>query len=333
MPHFAKPFFRNARNAWFVQVGKRQINLGSDQKAAFAEYHRLMASTGRVAVDSKLTAHELCDLFLDFVKRHRKPATYDWYLNYLQSFSDQHGSVNARKILPLHVSTWLDAHPAWGQSTRRGGIVAVKRCWAWAKEEGRLEANPISIMKRPKQTRRKVMTEEGSRVILDAMPAGPLRDFIDAMITTGCRPGELTSLGASQIDFERSSMIVDGKSGKRSVILTERAIEIMRRLAAANPSGALFRNTRDQPWNRNSLRCAFRRIRSKTGIEGAVPYAFRHLFGSLAIERGVDSLLVAELMGHKDVSMLQEHYAHHKAETLRRAAEKATGAGDDAKPS
>ena len=43
MAHFPKPFFRTARNSWFVQIGPRQINLGTDRVAAFARYHELMA--------------------------------------------------------------------------------------------------------------------------------------------------------------------------------------------------------------------------------------------------------------------------------------------------
>jgi hypothetical protein len=31
MPHFPKPFYRSARKAWFVQIGSRQISLGTDR--------------------------------------------------------------------------------------------------------------------------------------------------------------------------------------------------------------------------------------------------------------------------------------------------------------
>jgi hypothetical protein len=39
MPHFAKPSFRTARSAWFVQLGARQIKLGPDKDQAFKRYH------------------------------------------------------------------------------------------------------------------------------------------------------------------------------------------------------------------------------------------------------------------------------------------------------
>lgn len=325
MAKFPKPYYRKQRKTWSVQIGRRQITLGPDQKAAFAEYHRLMASEGIGVSPSKLKACELVDLFLEHVKRHKKASTYGWYQVHLQSFSDHAGGAVVANVKPHHVSGWIDAHPRWGASTRRGAITAIKRCWAWALEEGRLDTNPLVSIKRPPMGRRAGIADEDQAKFMDAIRHAELRDFADAMIETGCRPGELSDVTAVDVAEDRGSMVVRNKLGSRIVVLTEKAGAIMTRLALASPDGPIFRNTRGMPWNRNSLRCAFREIRKRTGVAGAVPYALRHLYGTKAIERGVDSLLVAELMGHKDVTMLQQHYAHHKAETLRKAAEKATG--------
>jgi hypothetical protein len=42
MAHYPKPFFRPARNLWYVQIDGRQFNLGADQAVAFKNYHSLM---------------------------------------------------------------------------------------------------------------------------------------------------------------------------------------------------------------------------------------------------------------------------------------------------
>ena len=39
-------------------------------------------------------------------------------------------------------------------------------------------------------------------------------------------------------------------------------------------------------------------------------YAFRHSFATQALERGIDSVTVAVLMGHSDPSMLAKVYQH-----------------------
>ncbi len=326
MARHPQPFYRTARAAWFVQVGKRQINLGPDKKAAFQEYHRLMAAEGIVAVaPGKLAIHDLADLFLDHIQRHKATATYEWYKHFLVEFDKAHGRKPARDLKPHHLETWLDSKEGWGPSTRRGAITAVKRLFAWAKQGGRIDANPLADVRRPKMGRRVVMDDDGAAAFFAALEPGPLLDFATAMIETGCRPGELSRVEAATIDLGRSLMVVTGKTGARDVMLTAKAKELIGRLMAGRPTGSVFLSPRGKPWNNNSLRCAFRRLRARTGIKGAVPYALRHLFGSRAIERGVDSLVVAKLMGHSDVSMLQEHYVHHRAEALRIAAEKATG--------
>ena len=42
--HFPKPFWRPKKGRWYVQINGKQINLGSDEKHAFARYHALMAN-------------------------------------------------------------------------------------------------------------------------------------------------------------------------------------------------------------------------------------------------------------------------------------------------
>ena len=39
MPRFPKPWFRKERQAWFVQMDGRQVNLGPDRQDAIDRYH------------------------------------------------------------------------------------------------------------------------------------------------------------------------------------------------------------------------------------------------------------------------------------------------------
>jgi integrase len=45
----------------------------------------------------------------------------------------------------------------------------------------------------------------------------------------------------------------------------------------------------------------------------------RHYFGSYLLNKGVDSLVIAELMGHSSVAMLHKRYGHFSDDTLKRA--------------
>ena len=49
MPRFPKPFFRDDRGLWYVQIEGKQHNLGRDKGEAFRRYHLLMQAPKPVA--------------------------------------------------------------------------------------------------------------------------------------------------------------------------------------------------------------------------------------------------------------------------------------------
>lgn len=42
MAHFPIPFFKKARQLWYVEIDRKQHCLGPDKEAAFVQYHQLM---------------------------------------------------------------------------------------------------------------------------------------------------------------------------------------------------------------------------------------------------------------------------------------------------
>jgi integrase len=121
------------------------------------------------------------------------------------------------------------------------------------------------------------------------------------------------------------------KTGKpRIVYLTPSMIELTKRLMAMHPEGPLFRGPRGKrPFTRNGIRCRFRRLRKQLPhLAGVVAYTYRHSYATDALANGVPMATVAELMGHRDLKMLQDHYGHlsQKVLHLREAAAKAVSA-------
>lgn len=327
MAAIPKPWWREGRG-WYAQVHGRQVLLarGKENHAeAKRALFRLLAAEGRTPGADRLTVAEICDLFFDAIEGTLRPSTRAWYHGHLQSWIDFCGASLAASVEPKHVTAWLKGRgAAWSPSTQRGAITAVKRAWAWALDEGHLERNPLARIKRPKMGRRKVVSAEDAARAVAAIRSSSFREFVVGLQETGCRPGELAGVTAADVDAAASTLRVRGKTGERTVYLSSAALALVAGLAGRHPSGPLFRCRGGRAWTRNGWRCAFRRLRAKTGIAHLTAYAFRHLFATLAIERGVDSLLVAELMGHSDSKMLMEHYHRARASTLRRAAEAAT---------
>lgn len=74
MPRQPKPFFRKQTQSWYLQLGKRQIQLGKEEDKAWQEYYAIMA--GREEPSPSIRVVALLDRFLSWVQSNRAPGTY-----------------------------------------------------------------------------------------------------------------------------------------------------------------------------------------------------------------------------------------------------------------
>ena len=383
MPHFPKPFFKKSHRSWYVEIDRKQINLGPDSDQAHERYHELMRSEPKHA-DCSL-AVGVIDAFLEWVKHNKSPRTYEWYQRHCQAFANsipRHLSVG--KLKPHHVTAFLNGHPAWSSTTKNGLCRAVQRAFRWAEKEELILRSPLAHLEKPRSKRREVViTTQEFAEILASFRNPALHDLLETAWETAARPQELTTVEARHVDLQRARWVFPaeeskGKEHPRVVYLNERALEITRRRMLRHPTGPLFRNADNEPWNRFALNCAFCRLQAALGLKRmreqgirleALPrfnkaafgdqpaelavarktqrkklterrkalyklarkhgkkyclYHFRHSWATRALQRGVDPLTVAILMGHADPSMLAKVYQHlaHDPDFLRQAAMK-----------
>ncbi len=334
MAHFPKPFFRPRRDRWYVQLNGRQINLGAEKEEAFRRYHALMTERGRANPtpgDDSLPVVTALDLFLDWCKKHKALRTYEWYLEYLQSFTDSlHGSPTVADLRPFHVQQWLDAHPGW-KAVRRSAIRSVQRALNWAVKFGHLTQNPVKGMEKPPQgSRDQVVSPEEYRRLLTQVRDEAFRDLLTVAWETGCRPQELRTVETRHFNETGRCWVfppdeAKGKKRFRVIFLPDAAFGITLKLAARHAEGPLFRNRMGKPWTAYAINCRFGRLKKKLGVRYCF-YAFRHTFCTRSLKNGVDAVTTARLMGHADLTMVSRVYAHvekdlaHMQEAARRAA-------------
>ena len=334
----AKPWFRKFDGWWYVEVSGKQVRLakGKDNRPeAVKQFHILMAGNKPVSKET-LTAARICDLFLDHSEKEHEASTYEWHKTYLQRFCDRFGKLKTSDLIPFHLTTWLDANPAW-KGARRHAASIVKRAFSWAKTQGLIPTTPFADFKIERGGKRdRVLTADEQKEILAAIKDQRFRDFVFAMQDTGCRPGEVAKVTAADVDLTLGVWVLQRhktakKTGKpRVVYLTPAMIELTKKLVAEFPTGPIFRGPRKaMPFTKNGIRCRFRRLREKLPhLKGVVAYSYRHSYATDALERGVGIAQVAELMGHTDTEMLMKHYSKlsQRVQHLRDAAAKATGA-------
>jgi integrase len=216
----------------------------------------------------------------------------------------------------------VDSKP-WGPTVRHNALNAVKIAYRWARKKGHLAVNPIADMELPRAKRRtKVPTHDQVEVILAAAWGQPFRDFLLALRETGARPSEIRTLAAEGVDLDAGTWTVRNKTRTatgeetRTIYLTPAAIELTRRRLAEFPDGLVFRNSRGERWTKGAIAYRFVRLQAKLGYgPECTAYAFRHLWITDALERGVNPATVAELAGHKDLTMIMKIYNHIKQRT------------------
>lgn len=334
--HSPKPFYRRFNDAWYVQLGKKQIQLAkgkANEKEAQRRFYQVMAEedpTRLLASPGSQQVATVCDLFLEWSAKHNEPETYQWRKRFLQDFCDDYGTVKVTEVKPFHLTRWLDRH-AWNSTSRRSAIACVKRAFNWAVDEGMIAGNPFRKVRKPPGNRREViLAPEQQQAIRDACRDQCFKDFLFALQETGCRPGEIAIVTANDLNVDAGTWrlakhkTVHKTGTPRMVYLTEPMITLCRELAAKHPQGPIFRNRYGKPWSRNAVRCRFRQLRKKLNLTGVVAYTYRHTYVTQALINGVDLISLSELVGHTDLTMLK-HYQHlaKNVDHLRKAAERA----------
>lgn len=333
----SKPWYRSDRDAWYVQHNGKQVLLtrGKANRAkAVAEFHKLMFLGTSSAPDvPSLQVATLCDLFLDYSKVNHTADSYRNYRFFLQDFCTVHGMATALDIKPFHVTRWLDSKSNWN-GAKRHAIITVKRAFSWSEQQGLIASNPLRSITVPRGRRReRVLTLDERNLILESVRDECFQKFLLAMMGTGCRPSEVASVTAKQVNLELGVWVLPQhktakKTGKpRIVYLSPVMLELTRSQMTRNPVGPLFPNLRGRQFDRNAWRCRFRRLREKhPSLSGVVCYSLRHSFATDALVNGVGIAQVAELMGHTSTEMVSRVYGHiaSNVDHMRRAAANAS---------
>lgn len=310
-----KPFFRAAKQSWYLQLGKRQVSLGKDKKLAWQKYHELMSK--EEPLKGTATIEMLFERYLDWVEENRKPATYDKIRRHLSAFSRFIGKKSKIEATSgADLANWVEKEKSWGSTTRNEAITSVIRCFNWAVGKRFLKSNPVAMVpdKPGRKRRETVLSNNEWDELLGYVKDQAFKDLLGFMWEVGCRPLEARKMEAKHIDLDAGLVIfppseAKGERQERVIYLTSKALEICQRRSQLFPQGPIMRNTRGRAWTKDSINCRFQRLKKKMG-KRVFAYAIRHTYGTQGLVNGMDSVTLSHLMGHSDVSTLARNYAH-----------------------
>ncbi len=131
-----RPFYVKSRGLWYVQLGKKQINLGPDEAEAFAKYFKVLAD--RNSLNKEMTVDAVIEHFLEHTKMTRAPATYDIYSEYLTRFSRflnrEFPNLMMGALKCIHVTKFHHSLTGknYSSNTLHSIIRTIKTCFNWA---------------------------------------------------------------------------------------------------------------------------------------------------------------------------------------------------------
>ncbi len=233
----------------------------------------------------------------------------------------------------------------YSASTLARKIATLRSFYKWALKRGVVKANPMTLIRTPRQTKRlpKAITVEQVEQLLaapdDTTTLGARdRAILETLYSTGIRVSELVGLNLEDLDENGEALRVRGKGRReRLVPLGSHALLALRNYIATLQNDPQFHTVwkdeqRVRPLfvNKHGSRLSSRSVRRKldkylreVGLDpGISPHTLRHSFATHLLDNGADLRSVQELLGHQSLSTTQV-YTHLTTQRMREAYDEA----------
>lgn len=139
-----------------------------------------------------------------------------------------------------------------------------------------------------------------------------LYHFINLLLNTGCRRGELLKLEWKNVHLEQRYLtVLNSLSKNRKTIhkpLNDSALKSLQALKQNNPSPWVFYNEQTGQ-RRVTFQSAFKKAVERANIGQVRIHDLRHTFASVLVQQGTPLYHVMQLLGHSDIKTTQK-YAH-----------------------
>jgi integrase len=210
-------------------------------------------------------------------------------------------------------------------ATVNRNLTTLKRIFNFADAMGLHVPNPVRHVKflREGPGRMRVLSlEEIEQYVANS--TGDLKDFAILASETGCRPAEILGLHARDLNTQERYVYIAGTKtakSRRIIPLTTQAFEVLARRSRESSNGFIFPVRRPKTKNHEvlhieSLRKAHDALIAKHFADAPFTlYTFRHTFATRLVQSGVELPVIAELLGHSDISTTIRYI--HPAQQLK----------------
>jgi integrase len=280
--------------------------------------------------DENMTVEQWMEKWLrDVAGEKNRPSTLRTYRMYVSKWINPHvGRVRLGKLRPDHIRSMLAAmrDAKKSNATRRQVLAILRRALAVAEQDQLIGSNPAARVDAPPvgQGSHGKFTLAEARKILAALDVeGVSASRWTCALLAGLRQGEALGLRWENVDLDARRILVceavQQIKGEGLVVVPLKSQAAYRSVPMVMPVyEALLREPSregyvwggEKPTGPRKDWQAWVDLLKMTGVEHRPLHAARATCGSLLLEAGVPDKIIAEILGHSQVKITQDHYLH-----------------------
>jgi len=329
-----------------LPAGKRKSLYGKTRREVQDKLRAALrdVDAGLDLTAGRQTVGQFLDRWLaDSVKPSVRPSTFQSYAGHVRNhLKPSIGYHPLAKLTPQHVQAMMIAKTAAGLSPRTVQYLraVLRRALGQALKWGQVARNVATLVDPPRSAPRPVqpLSAEQARAFLAFTATDRLGPLFHIAITTGLRQGELFGLRWEDVDLVNGALhvrhalqridgelrLVEPKTAlsRRTVTLPPSALVILKthrtrqleeRLLAGSrwrDGGYVFASTIGTPLEPSNVTHRFQRLLRDAGLPHQRFHDLRHCAASLLLAGGVTPRTIMGILGHSQISLTMNTYAH-----------------------
>ncbi|MGP8165529.1 MAG: tyrosine-type recombinase/integrase [Steroidobacteraceae bacterium] len=260
-------------------------------------------------------AESMAELWKVYERDHLSRQSKNTQINFRSSWN-AHISDAIGSFAPAQV-TKADLIRLHDRVTRGAGKVSANRCiqrlrailrWVQERNEAQFPAgwrNPAVGLKLHRELpRAEILDLDQQRALLAALAEEPdpwARAFVQVLMLTGLRAGELIKLTWQNVDLDKRSVAITGRKNGRDLILplAPAAVELLRALPVVAGNSHVFPSPRGKEHlSMTGMRDKYNAALERAKLPHRTLHDLRRSFGTNIARTGTSTKLIASLLGN-----------------------------------
>lgn len=216
-------------------------------------------------------------------------------------------------------------YPGLSQETMRHIHCLLQQCLNQAIRDGLITENPARAFHyaKPKKVKTNVLTPLEIENYLDAAEDLDYLPMFMLALTAGLRQGELIALKWGDLDVEQKTLTIAEKRSvvrrelveygreTRTITLTKEVVDLLLMEHSKHPSSPLMfmHPATLKPYSPQMVRRMHNEIIKEAGLDHIRFTDLRHTCAVLSLQKGMEVIKVAQMLGHSRTTMTRQNYA------------------------